>query len=148
MEEWTQTRWEDYVITLQWLYDYHTAANDTTTQALLVDTMQRLRQTGSNWFGVFEPANFPKLPTEQLGASPFGVLTWHGVNMAEGLKAGAAAYRLTGNASGMSSSREMWRTSAHVCIRPRGLCNWLGSRLRIPWPSVWHLLRRRISRRS
>jgi len=109
------------VITLQWLYDYHTAANDTTTQALLVDTMQRLRQTGSNWFGVFEPANFPKLPTEQLGASPFGVLTWHGVNMAEGLKAGAAAYRLTGNASDLAASVTGWDLVFEYHGRPSGI---------------------------
>jgi hypothetical protein len=100
IEPWTQTRWEDYVITLQWLYDYHVATNDTATQLLLISTMQLLRSTGSNWFGVFLPANFPKVPTEQAGNNPFGVLTWHGVNMAEGLKAGAAAWRWTGNASG------------------------------------------------
>lgn len=94
-----QTRWSDYIMTLQWLYDYHTAANDTTTQNLLLDTMKMLQSTGDDWIGVFQPQNFPKVPTEQAGNNPFGVLTWHGVNMAEGLKAGASAYRYTSNAT-------------------------------------------------
>ncbi|KAJ7048624.1 hypothetical protein C8F01DRAFT_1276822 [Mycena amicta] len=44
VEEWTATRWEDFVITLQWLFDNH--PNTTASQALLIDTMERLKFTG------------------------------------------------------------------------------------------------------
>lgn len=99
VEPWMQTRWADYLMTLEWLYEYHTAPNDTATQQLLIETMQLIQSTGDNWIEVFQEQYFPKLPTEQLGPGPFGVLTWHGVNVAEGLKAGAAAYRYTNNAT-------------------------------------------------
>lgn len=99
IEPWMQTRWEDYIITLEWLYDNHIASNDTASQQLLLETMQLVQSTGDDWIGVFQEEHFPKVPAEKAGTSPFGVLTWHGVNMAEGLKAGAAAYRYTSNAT-------------------------------------------------
>jgi hypothetical protein len=99
IEPWMQTRWEDYVMTLEWLYEFHTQSNDTTSQQLLLETMQLIQDNGDDWIGVFQEENFPKIATEQLGGAPFGVLTWHGVNMAEGLKAGAAAYRHTNNST-------------------------------------------------
>jgi hypothetical protein len=99
IEPWMQTRWADYVMTLEWLYEFHTAASDTASQNLLLETMQLIQDNGNDWIGVFQEAHFPKIPTEQIGASPFGVLTWHGVNIAEGLKAGASAYRHTKNAT-------------------------------------------------
>lgn len=42
---------------------------------------------------------FPKTAVENL-TNPFPVLTWHGVNMAEGLKALPSTYRFTHNQSG------------------------------------------------
>lgn len=42
---------------------------------------------------------FPTVAVENL-RNPFPVLTWHGVNMAEGLKALPATYRFTHNQSG------------------------------------------------
>ena len=42
---------------------------------------------------------FPREAVENL-PNPFPVLTWHGVNMAEGLKALPATYRFTHNQSG------------------------------------------------
>ena len=102
IEPWMQTRWEDYVMTLEWLYEYHIPANDTANQQLLLETMELVQQNGDDWIGVFQEQYFPKVATELAGNAPFGVLTWHGVNMAEGLKAGAAAYRYTGNATRQS----------------------------------------------
>lgn len=68
VEAWTATRWEDFVITLQWcvlpelcaldthlrsmylrLYDFHPNGN----QALLIDTMERLKWSGVPWEKVF-----------------------------------------------------------------------------------------------
>ena len=45
---------------------------------------------------------FPQTAVEHL-ENPFPVLTWHGVNMAEGLKALPSTYRFTHNQSGMYS---------------------------------------------
>ncbi|KAJ7151720.1 hypothetical protein C8R46DRAFT_1229251 [Mycena filopes] len=97
VEAWTATRWEDFVITLQWLYDNH--PNGTASQALLVDTMERLKFTGVPWEKVFSKQFFPTTAVEHT-PNPFNLpLTWHGVNMAEGLKALPATYRFTHNQS-------------------------------------------------
>lgn len=47
---------------------------------------------------------FPTVAVDHL-ENPFPVLTWHGVNMAEGLKALPSTYRFTHNQSGQSTSR-------------------------------------------
>lgn len=49
VESWTATRWEDFVIVLQWLYDNYPNGK----QALLIDTMQQLKYTGVPWEKVF-----------------------------------------------------------------------------------------------
>ncbi|KAG6829923.1 hypothetical protein H0H92_002946 [Tricholoma furcatifolium] len=99
IEPWTATRWEDFVITLQWLYDNHPNGQE----ALLTDTMEQLKWNGVPWEEVFEEQYFPTGPVEDL-PNPFNLpLTWHGVNMAEGLKALPATYRFTHNQSGLLS---------------------------------------------
>ncbi|PSR82587.1 hypothetical protein PHLCEN_2v6020 [Hermanssonia centrifuga] len=95
LEDWTNTRWEDFVITLQWLYDFHPDGQED----LLIDTMKMLKYTGDPWEDVFSPEYFPHTAVENL-QNPFNVLTWHGVNMAEGLKALPSTYRFTHNQSG------------------------------------------------
>jgi hypothetical protein len=83
-----------------------------------LETMALIRNAGVPWNKVFLPSvrnaqllafdvyltytpqNFPTTAVDHLSA-PFGYLTWHGVNMAEGLKAGPAAYRFTHNQSGL-----------------------------------------------
>ena len=69
LEDWTNTRWEDFVITLQWwgivrrdhswrltipcrLYDFHPDGQET----ILIDTMKMLKWTGDPWEQVFSPA--------------------------------------------------------------------------------------------
>jgi hypothetical protein len=49
LDSWTNTRWEDFVIALQWLYDYYPNGNE----ELLADTMLQLKYSGVPWDIVF-----------------------------------------------------------------------------------------------
>jgi len=116
LEDWTRTRWEDFVITLQWLYDFYPNGN----QDLLIDTMKMLKWTGDPWEQVFAKANFPQGPVENL-RNPFPVLTWHGVNMAEGLKALPSTYRFTHNQSDLDAASLGWDLLFQYHGRPSGI---------------------------
>ncbi|THH15834.1 hypothetical protein EW146_g4704 [Bondarzewia mesenterica] len=138
LEDWTKTRWEDFVMTLEWLYDFHPSGQET----LLIDTMNMLKWTGDPWEDVFSEkvrnlssqslrvrmmANdqvtqyFPTTAVENLD-NPFNVLTWHGVNMAEGLKALPATYRFTHNQSGnLDRASEGWDLLFKYHGRPSGI---------------------------
>nr|GAT61416.1 predicted protein [Mycena chlorophos] len=119
VEPWTATRWEDLVITLQWLYDNH--PNGTESQALLIDTMERLKWTGVPWELVFNKTYFPTGPVEDL-PNPFNLpLTWHGVNMAEGLKALPATYRFTHNQTDLDVASSGWDLLFQYHGRPSGI---------------------------
>ncbi|EJD54087.1 hypothetical protein AURDEDRAFT_157341 [Auricularia subglabra TFB-10046 SS5] len=86
LEEWGAARYQDFMITLEWLYDnYPKDQGD-----ILLDTMQLLKQTGTNWTDVFSPAKFPTGDTGRDGR-----ITWHGVNIAQALKVRAVEHRLT-----------------------------------------------------
>ncbi|KAJ7291155.1 hypothetical protein C8J57DRAFT_1271530 [Mycena rebaudengoi] len=115
----TQTRWEDYVMVLQWLYDFH--PRDSTSQALLVDTMTRLKWTGVPWEKVFSKQFFPTTAVENT-RNPFNLaLTWHGVNMAEGLKALPATFRFTHNQSDIDTASLGWDLLFQYHGRPSGI---------------------------
>jgi hypothetical protein len=116
IESWMQTRWEDYVITLQWLFDKHPNGN----QALLIDTMQQLKYTGVPWEKVFSEQYFPTAAVEHT-QNPFPVLTWHGVNMAEGLKALPSTYRFTKNQSDINVASKGWDLLFKYHGRPSGV---------------------------
>ncbi|KAJ8082385.1 hypothetical protein PM082_008240 [Marasmius tenuissimus] len=58
VDKWAETRWEDFVIALQWLYDKHPRGQE----ELLVDTMRRLKWSGAPWEKVFSEELFPKGP--------------------------------------------------------------------------------------
>ncbi|KAJ6612793.1 hypothetical protein B0H10DRAFT_2177315 [Mycena sp. CBHHK59/15] len=119
VEAWTQTRWEDFVITLQWLYDNH--PNGTASQAMLIDTMERLKWTGVPWEKVFSKQYFPTTAVENT-PNPFNLpLTWHGVNMAEGLKALPATYRFTHNQSDLDTASQGWDLLFQYHGRPSGI---------------------------
>ncbi|KAF7340226.1 hypothetical protein MVEN_01941300 [Mycena venus] len=119
VEAWTQTRWEDFVMTLQWLYDNH--PNGTASQALLIDTMERLKWTGVPWEKVFSQQYFPTTAVEHI-PNPFNLpLTWHGVNMAEGLKALPATYRFTHNQSDLDTASQGWDLLFQYHGRPSGI---------------------------
>ncbi|KAI0766666.1 hypothetical protein BD413DRAFT_615077 [Trametes elegans] len=116
LEDWARTRWEDFVMVLQWLYDFHPERKE----ALLVDTMKMLKLTGDPWEDVFKEEYFPQGPVEHL-ENPFPVLTWHGVNMAEGLKALPATYRFTHNQSDLDVASKGWDLLFQYHGRPSGI---------------------------
>ncbi|KAL0071101.1 hypothetical protein AAF712_001659 [Marasmius tenuissimus] len=97
VDKWAETRWEDFVIALQWLYDKHPRGQE----ELLVDTMRRLKWSGAPWEKVFSEE-------------------WHGVNMAEGLKALPATYRFTHNASDLEAASLSWDLLFKYHGRPSG----------------------------
>ncbi|GJE91253.1 hypothetical protein PsYK624_074020 [Phanerochaete sordida] len=117
LEDWTNTRWEDFVMTLQWcLYDFYPDGNE----ELLLDTMQLLKSYGDPWEEVFKEEYFPKTAVENL-TNPFPFLTWHGVNMAEGLKALPATYRFTHNQSDLDAASLGWDLLFQYHGRPSGI---------------------------
>ncbi|KAG6829588.1 hypothetical protein H0H87_010737 [Tephrocybe sp. NHM501043] len=116
VEAWTATRWEDFVIALQWLYDNHPNGQE----ALLIDTMKRLKWTGVPWEKVFSKQYFPTTAVEHT-PNPFNLpLTWHGVNLAEGLKALPATYRFTKNQSDIDTASSGWDLLFQYHGRPSG----------------------------
>ncbi|KAF8172706.1 hypothetical protein BJ912DRAFT_99531 [Pholiota molesta] len=117
LEEWTETRWEDFVITLQWLYDYYPEGNED----LLIDTMKQLRYTGTPWELVFNATYFPTGPVENL-PNPLNLpLAWHGVNVAEALKALPSAYRFSHNESDLAVASQGWDLLFQYHGRPSGI---------------------------
>jgi hypothetical protein len=64
------------------LYDYHPQGNE----ALLLDTMSRLKSSGKPWDLVFSDQYFPTGAVEGKAVpSALGNdIVWHGVNVAEG----------------------------------------------------------------
>ncbi|KAF5343072.1 hypothetical protein D9758_011159 [Tetrapyrgos nigripes] len=121
VEEWGQARWHDFVITLQWLYDFHPNGNED----LLMDTMHMLRSTGLPWEVMFSPEVFIKTPTGGPDDNPpLGYIrAWHGVNVAEAFKALPATYRFTHNQSGQYLDRasEGWDLVFQYHGRPSGI---------------------------
>ncbi|KAK7433993.1 hypothetical protein VKT23_020457 [Stygiomarasmius scandens] len=110
-EDWTRVRWPDFIMVLQWLYDFHPNGKED----LLLDTMQQqLKFTGAPWESVFSTELFPKGPTEGVQNPTGFVLTWHGVNMAEGLKALPATYRFTHNQSDIDRASEGWTSYSNT----------------------------------
>ncbi|SJL16344.1 uncharacterized protein ARMOST_19865 [Armillaria ostoyae] len=111
VDKWAQTRWEDFVIVLQWLHDYHPRGQED----LLVDTMVRLKWSGVPW-----EKYFPTVAVETL-ENPLGLeLSWHGVNMAEGMKALPSTYRFTHNVSDLRAASDGWDLMFRYHGRPSG----------------------------
>ncbi|KAF9467133.1 hypothetical protein BDZ94DRAFT_1211502 [Collybia nuda] len=117
VEPWAATRWEDFVISLQWLYDNHPNGQED----LLIDTMKRLKWTGVPWEKVFSKQYFPTTAVEHT-PNPFNLpLTWHGVNVAEGLKALPATYRFTHNQTDLDTASAGWDMLFQYHGRPSGI---------------------------
>ncbi|KAI0369101.1 hypothetical protein BV20DRAFT_1081257 [Pilatotrama ljubarskyi] len=116
LEDWTRSRWEDFVITLQWLYDFHPDGQED----ILIDTMKLLRSTGDRWEDVFSEQYFPTGPVDNL-QNPVSPLSWHGVNVAEGLKALPAAYRFSHNQSDLDAASQGWDRLFQYHGRPSGI---------------------------
>jgi len=116
-EAWTNTRWEDFVIALQWLYDFYPNGKED----LLIDTMKRIKWAGVPWEKVFSTQYFPTTAVDNT-PNPFGLsLTWHGVNLAEGLKALPATYRFTRNQTDLDRISEGWDLLFKYHGRPSGI---------------------------
>ncbi|QRV72340.1 glycoside hydrolase family 127 protein [Ceratobasidium sp. AG-Ba] len=110
--DWTQgTRWQDYAMALQWLYDNHPNGNE----VLLLDTMQRIKSVSTNWRDVFSASKFPTTAVTDMR------IYWHGVNLAEGLKASAATYRFTHDASEKTDASSGWDRLYQYHGRPSGI---------------------------
>ncbi|KAK7062692.1 hypothetical protein VNI00_000180 [Paramarasmius palmivorus] len=98
------------------LYDNHPNGQED----LLIDTMVRLKWSGAPWERVFSEELFPRGPVEGL-PNPFGKeLYWHGVNLAEGLKALPATYRFTHNSSDLKAASLSWDLLYKYHGRPSG----------------------------
>ncbi|KAJ7270086.1 hypothetical protein B0H12DRAFT_824168 [Mycena haematopus] len=114
-DEWAATRWEDFVYTLQWLYDNHPNGQED----LLIETMHLSKLSGIPWELVFSEEFFPKVEVEKL-ENPFPELSWHGVNVAEGLKALPVTYRFTHNQSDLDVASKGWDMLFQYHGRPSG----------------------------
>ncbi|VDC01870.1 unnamed protein product [Peniophora sp. CBMAI 1063] len=118
LEDWTKTRWEDFVVMLQWMYDNNYSPGNET---LLIDTMKLLKSTGDPWELVFDEQYFPTTAVENT-PNPFGLdLVWHGVNMAEGMKALPATYRFTHNQTDLDRISSGWDLLFKYHGRPSGI---------------------------
>ncbi|KAG8747097.1 hypothetical protein FRC10_002513 [Ceratobasidium sp. 414] len=111
--DWTDgTRWQDYAMALQWLYDYHPDGQE----ALLIDTMQRIKNVSTDWRDVMSEAKFPT-----TAVPAYARIYWHGVNLAEGLKASAATYRWTHDVTEITDAAAAWDRLYQYHGRPSGI---------------------------
>ena len=103
---WGRVRYPDMLISLQWLYENYPEGN----QEVLLKTMYLLQSRSYDWSeywteGTFIFADLDTVqPPIENGASPLFPFT-HGVNAAQGLKAGATIYRFTANESLLANNR-------------------------------------------
>lgn len=110
--DWTGgTRWQDYSMALQWLYDYHPNGKE----ELLIDTMQRIKNVSTNWRDVLSEAKFPTSSVSEFR------IYWHGVNLAEGLKGSATTYRFTHDATEKTEAAGAWDRLYKYHGRPSGI---------------------------
>lgn len=102
---WGQVRYQDMVVSLQWMYEHEPGDN----KQLLMETMYLLKQRGLDWSQYYNADTFitedldliqPAI-TGDSAIFPFV----HGVNTGQGLKANAVIYRFTGNQSLLQTTR-------------------------------------------
>ncbi|KAG8790469.1 hypothetical protein FRC12_011792 [Ceratobasidium sp. 428] len=111
--DWTDgTRWQDYAMALQWLYDHHPNGQE----ALLIDTMQRIKNVSTDWRDVMSEAKFPT-----TAVPAYARIYWHGVNLAEGLKASVATYRWTHDETEITEAAAAWDRLYKYHGRPSGI---------------------------
>jgi len=99
LTSWGRFRWQDQVLTIQWLYD---RAPD----PRLLDLMKLLRIQGHDWIGQYEHFQYKekmssaklKLMTKMPGFQDVRMAT-HGVNNGEAVKTGAVWSRISGSNS-------------------------------------------------
>lgn len=85
-------------------------------ESMLLETMQLLKASGTNWTDVFAPANFP---TGDVGTD--GTIENHGVNLGQALKAEAVGYRFTQSQADVDSTSQRWDILYKYHGRPTGI---------------------------
>ncbi|TLD27816.1 hypothetical protein E2P81_ATG06162 [Venturia nashicola] len=134
---WGRVRVADMMITLQWLYEHDPADQE----VILMENLDYLRRGQLDWAdwykeGVYIKEDFSTIPEEKLKPIfPYA----HGVNVGQGLKAGAVINRFTNNASLLTMSRRAvdWTFTYHGATsgtiladeRLKGLGPYYGSEL-------------------
>ncbi|KAF9528370.1 hypothetical protein CPB83DRAFT_854495 [Crepidotus variabilis] len=117
LDDWTNSRWHDFLIPMQWLYDNHPNGNE----ALLLETMNLLKAAGYPWDKIFSDQYFPKGPVDHI-SNPLGYgLMWHGVNVAMALKSSAAAYRVSHSQTDLDNASAAWDRLFQYHGRPSGI---------------------------
>ena len=114
-EYWGKVRYQDMLISLQWLYENYPQDNE----QILLETMYLLLRRGYSWQdwwtnGTFIFTDLDTVWPPITDRSPEYPFT-HGVNAAQGLKVGAAIYRFTADESLISNNRDgvNWTLTYH-----------------------------------
>ncbi|CAE6537729.1 unnamed protein product [Rhizoctonia solani] len=112
-QDWTRgTRWQDFALAMQWLHDRGGSPEDL---SLLHDTMVRIKNASMDWRSVFSEERFPKEAVTEWR------IYWHGVNLAEGLKAMAVGYRFSKDKSELVDAIKAWNRIYKYHGRPSGI---------------------------
>lgn len=116
-QDWTRgTRWQDFALALQWLHDWQTEHDGSAeTLELLYDTMVRIKDVSTDWRSVFSEEKFPKEAVTEWR------IYWHGVNLAEGLKAMGVSYRFNKDSSELVDAIAAWNRIHRYHGRPSGI---------------------------
>ncbi|KAF8685180.1 Beta-L-arabinofuranosidase GH127 [Rhizoctonia solani] len=116
-QDWTKgTRWQDFVLAMQWLHDRRSSHED---RQLLYDTTIRIKSVSTDWRSAFSEERFPKEAVTEWR------IYWHGgslgVNLAEGLKAMAVGYRFSKDKSELAEAIDAWNRIYKYHGRPSGI---------------------------
>jgi len=111
-EVWGRARYQDAVITMQWLYENYPKYNGTDKRPLLSNTMYRLKMHGADWIGYYQEQSYifgdlddVNPPIGDDGSDGAFKFT-HGVNVGQGLKTPSVDYRFTHNSSLLDVQRD------------------------------------------
>lgn len=114
-QPWGRVRYPDMIISLQWLSENYPLRN----QTVLFETMSLLQSRGYNWSSYWTEENFLFVDLDTIQPSIEGESSQfpyvHGVNAAQGLKAGATIYRYTGHEAILQNNRDgvNWTITYH-----------------------------------
>jgi hypothetical protein len=93
-DSWSAARWQDLMLTVHWLLEFHPSGQE----QLLWDLAELLHQQGFDWNAWFGGPSFPTGPVVSLS------LYTHGVNNGQAIKSGAVWYRQSGDRADWDSS--------------------------------------------
>eukprot|EP01088_Endostelium_zonatum_P015720 TRINITY_DN3985_c0_g1_i1.p1 TRINITY_DN3985_c0_g1~~TRINITY_DN3985_c0_g1_i1.p1 ORF type:complete len:731 (-),score=137.42 TRINITY_DN3985_c0_g1_i1:36-2228(-) len=88
---WAQYRWQDLLVSVYWMIDYHTRHGDHSAQNFYFDLAEIIRSQGFDWASFYTSPQFPREACR--GACPS--YATHGVNIGESLKSEAVWHRQT-----------------------------------------------------